>query len=205
MTSIKKTSLILMTALGLLGAACGDDDEKKDNGGNNGDVDAGNNGGDSDANGATGDECVGGYTGFTKQEITDNIKDPEGACANEADIDGVCTQSPSDKAREVGLPCFLSVAGNQSLSDEEKAEQTGECALNGKGEQEGLKTILKGMSDGCISCYVGAVVCAAQKCAGPCGTGTPAECDTCRDDQGCTSGFFTCSGLPSDEELGDAK
>jgi hypothetical protein len=197
MTSFKKSSFSLIIALGLLGAACGDDEDKKDDG-TNMDVDAGG-----DAGGES-NQCVGGYAGFTLEEIATNIKDEAGACANEADIDGVCKLSPSDRAREVGLPCFLSVSGNQSLSDEEKAMMTGDCALNGKGTQEGLKTILEGMSDTCISCYVDAVICAAQKCIAPCGAGTAAECDACRDEQGCTSDFFTCSGLPSTSEITEA-
>ncbi len=199
MTSFKKTSFMLMIALGLLGAACGDDDKKS-----TGKEDAGgDNGGENTDAGGDSNMCISAYEGFTSDELTANIKDA-GACTGAADIEGVCKLAPSDKAATVGRACFLAFAGDKTLTDEEKAMMTGDCALNGKGNQVGLKDMLKTMSTGCLNCYIGAVVCAATKCISTCvGGGVP--CDECREKEGCTGGFFTCSGLPTGEEIEAAK
>ncbi len=187
MTSFKKTSFMFVIALGLLGAACGEDDSGTDT-----DMDP--------IDGDTG-QCVGSYQGFTAQQITDNITNPMAACANPADIEGVCELDPATKAAEVGRACFIAYVGDDSLSDEEKAKKTGDCALNGVRTQPGLKDMLKTMSEDCLNCYIGTVVCAAQKCISTCVAGGE-PCDQCRQEEGCTPTFFACSGLPTGAELG---
>lgn len=53
------------------------------------------------------------------------------------------------------------------------------------------------LSSGCSSCYAATVACAITNCLAQCAADPGSEdCNTCRDENGCTSAFYACSGLP---------
>jgi len=195
MTSLlKKTSIAMLMSLGLLGAACGDDSNS--NGG--GETDAGGNGngnGAEDAGKDAGTGCIGGYAGFTAMDISDNLKMPAGACGNDVDVAGVCEKDPGTQARDLGLACFLAFGAN-------KPDEIRKCTLDGSESTDGLKKALAPMSEACLTCYVDSVLCAVANCSSPCAADAAGkECSDCRLEFKCTETFYTCSGLPSSDEL----
>ena len=50
-----------------------------------------------------------------------------------------------------------------------------------------------GVSEGCADCYVQNALCAKNNCLVPC-LSDPVACEECRDENGCTSDFYTCAG-----------
>lgn len=203
MTSLfKKTSIAFLMSMGLLSAACGDDSNSSGGGeadaggnGNGNGAEDGGNGGEADA----AVECKGGYAGFTEMQINENLKTPAGACGNAVDVAGVCAKDPSTQAREVGLACFLAFGAN-------KPDEIRSCTLDGTDSSDGLKKLLAPMSEDCLSCYVDSVLCAVQNCSSPCAADAAGEeCNDCRIEFKCTETFYTCSGLPTSDELAAAK
>jgi hypothetical protein len=57
------------------------------------------------------------------------------------------------------------------------------------------------LSAGCSSCYAATVACAINNCLAQCAADPgSADCQTCRDANGCTAAFYACSGLPDPSE-----
>jgi hypothetical protein len=57
------------------------------------------------------------------------------------------------------------------------------------------------VSEGCTNCFVESVQCTVEFClAAGCTNPEAQSCVDCRENNGCTSGFYTCSGLPEPEE-----
>jgi len=205
MISFKNIALAL--ALTLPFGACGDDSNNTPGGD---EADAGD---DTDSNGADGRKCKASYESFTDKQIAANVKDPMGACASPADIDGICARvadnDPVNLAKIDGQTCFFAFNGNTSLSDEEKQTKIAACTLDGlkakDAEVVGLKAALPKMSEKCLTCYVNTILCAVQNCAGECGSDPSGQpCSDCRTAFKCTTDFYKCNGLPSTDELAKA-
>jgi len=53
------------------------------------------------------------------------------------------------------------------------------------------------LTDACAGCYAESVACTIENCIGECVSDPESDaCIQCREDEGCTPGFFDCSGLP---------
>lgn len=135
-----------------------------------------------DGGDGTGDaECVGTYDGMTQAELEAEISS-DGACADDAEA--VCTNDVSGITGRFGASCFM------TNSDDPEAWL--DCTMDGV-----LGDVDPDPSDACMECYTDAVDCARVNCATICaGAPTSTECQDCRNDAGCTSAFFACSGLP---------
>jgi len=162
----------------VLTMACGDDDD--DGGDGTAGTSGMNGGGDAGDPGTGGDvECTGTYTGMTADELA--AETPDGACAG--DTLAVCTNDISSIAGECGTDCFLAVE-----DPNEQLACTLEC-IEGDADPD--------PSQGCLGCYIAAVACARANCTDVCvGAAGSAECIDCRNENGCTTDFFVCSGLP---------
>jgi hypothetical protein len=104
-----------------------------------------------------------------------------GPCTNAADkaIIDKDDPSPSGIAQSEGTACFLGGA----TEDAAFRTCTKDAVVAGSG-----------VSDACADCYAGSALCAKNNCLTEClGGGQP--CVDCRTTNGCTSDFYTCSGL----------
>lgn len=141
-------------------------------------------------------ETVAETTAETVEEVT-----PTGACNNAADlaIIGSGDKDPSAKASECGgTSCIAKLF--ESIEAFESCVNT--CMLNAA-----LPNYSFVVSEPCTSCYTGSVVCTAEFCglndpnkscvpASFGGKGTDSvDCSECRDDNGCVTSFYSCSGL----------
>ena len=141
-------------------------------------------------------ETVAETTAETVEEVT-----PTGACNNAADlaIIGSGDKDPSAKASECGgTSCIAKLF--ESIDAFEACVNT--CMLNAA-----LPNYSFVVSETCTACYTGSVVCTAEFCglndpnkscvpASFGGKGTDSvDCTECRDDNGCVTSFYSCSGL----------
>ena len=55
-----------------------------------------------------------------------------------------------------------------------------------------------GLTAGCVDCFVQSALCAKNNCLVEC-LSDPVACETCREENGCISAFYECSGLPVPE------
>lgn len=174
---MKALSLLVPAALaGLIAiTGCGDDDDD--------DSGAAGSGGTTGGSGGSGGggQCKGVYADKTEAELADEAGD--GACTSASDVAAVCANDINTLAASCGLSCFA----------------------QGGDEQEQLMcnmTCITGMTDpdpssACIGCYLESVACARINCQQQCiADPTSDVCVQCRIDEGCTPGFFECSGLP---------
>ena len=148
-----------------------------------------------DIEGTDGVDCTSEYEGVTDSELAQNLCDPKGACANLADITGICTKDPSGQATSIALICYLRHDG-----DDDPAKATRKCTLLGEQDRPGLTSTIPEMSEDCLGCYADVIVCAAERCADECRAGD-APCSACYEREGCLSEFFACSGLKSKEDI----
>ena len=59
-----------------------------------------------------------------------------------------------------------------------------------------VKSDVQMMPANCMDCYIESALCAREFCLGDCLAGDNPTCDACREDNGCTPGFYACGGLP---------
>lgn len=196
MTGLHRIPFALLVALSLVSAGCDDDDDDDgkngDGGGDGTDADAGR---DAGGGGADGTACTGTFEGYTATDILMALgEDPEGACVTEAQVEEVCAVSPDRQAGIAGRACFL--AG-------EEGDDLIACTIEGGAGTDGVRDVASNLSDDCLRCYAEAVRCSAEsRCAAPCAVDVNSEaCITCRAEEGCTGGFYDCSGLPTPDEL----
>jgi hypothetical protein len=197
MTYLKRLPLLLALIGSLAAAGCGDDEKKDDDGG---DDMAGDGDGDVDAGPPVGGTCAadGTFVGHTAEEVFAlAMMKTEGACRSMVDSYEACATNPSGLAGVAGRACLTAGAM--------PGPQFDECVKNGEGDIKGIKDGAPRLSDACTTCYVDAVNCSRENCTLECIDPENVEgCATCREDNGCTSTFYTCSGFPTLEEL-DAK
>lgn len=177
---MKAFSVLLPAVLAALIAApgCGDDDDDDTGGAGTGGGTPGT-GGSGGTNGAA--QCEGVYQDKTEAELASEAGD--GACTEDSDIAAVCANDINTLAASCGLSCFA-----------QGGDEAAQLACN--------LTCINGMtnpdpSTECVGCYLASVACARMNCTQQCINDPTAEpCIQCRIDEGCTPGFYTCSGLP---------
>lgn len=216
MELLKRKSLVSFMVLCAVSIGCSDDDNDNetttgespatagDGGGSDagGELDAGGRadaGGAADAGGGDGGdggaECKGTYAGFTAGDIQANAKS-EGACITAAQVAQICTVDPVRQAAMAGATCFI------ALNKRGDALRT--CTIEGDSsiDLQGINDVAPDLTNACMACYADAVVCAAAECVSECAADPESQdCDECRETQGCTPTFYTCSGLPSADEV----
>ncbi len=117
------------------------------------------------------------------------------ACTNEADLAIIQNVSydPVAKATACGLD-NVSLALGGDIDGFTAAAET--CMKDDAYKGDAKFAFV--LSDACGGCYVGSVRCTAVNCLSSCAVDAASEaCVTCRADNGCVSGFYTCSGLPA--------
>lgn len=125
------------------------------------------------------------------ETTTPDTTAPTEQCLATADLDIICSgdKDPAAKAAACGQSATCIGLALQQKFDE-FTTCTSTCMLDA--ERPGFAFAV---SAGCTGCYVDSVRCTAEKCLSQCATNANSEaCVTCRNDNGCTSGFFTCSG-----------
>jgi hypothetical protein len=131
---------------------------------------------------ATAMMCTGSFSMLTRAQLGAATA-TTGMCASAADLDLVCSKNIKDIAGTCGVGCV---------------GQPASC----------ITTCVKAMaavSDGCLNCYAGAVLCAESKCLTACIADPAAPgCVACQVAHGCLQDFFACSGLPGGAGLADA-
>jgi hypothetical protein len=153
--------------------SCGDDDD--DSGG------AGT-GGSAGSGGTSGaEQCKGVYADKTESEVA--VEAGDGACTSAADLAAVCANDVNTTAASCGLSCFA-----QGGDEATQIQCNLSCVTTATDPDP---------SSACIGCYLESVACARENCLDQClSDPTAPACIQCRADEGCTGGFYTCSGLP---------
>ncbi len=124
----------------------------------------------------TGDDTT--DTGVDTTDPTDTTGDDtggggDGACQNEADQAIISEVDVTAEASSCGLGCL---------------GQGPECGANCVVEKTGLTA-------DCAGCYGESINCAIENCVAACAADPAAEaCVECREENGCTPGFYECSG-----------
>jgi hypothetical protein len=134
--------------------------------------------------GDMGETTMGDMGDMTMTDM-DDVMMPTGMCMNaedgailndpEMDVAGVTT--------DAATACYLGGA----TEDDAYVACTSEALIDETG-----------LSDECADCFVQNALCAKNNCLVECLT-DPVACETCRDENGCTSAFYECSGLPVPE------
>ncbi|MCA9513861.1 MAG: hypothetical protein KC635_02860 [Myxococcales bacterium] len=154
-------------ALGTFATACGDDD-----------------GGTTTTDTNTTDTLQADTTEADTTALSDQ-------CNNTADlarIGDTTKADPADIASNCGRgPCISKALGGDYAGFE---TCTADCMTNGTDTIDAAE-----LSSGCTTCYAASARCTAEKCLQEC-LSAGSACDTCRNTQGCTPDFYTCSGLP---------
>jgi hypothetical protein len=203
MTGLNKFPMLLVLAMSLAGMGCGDDKKEDTSGdGDTGDGDATkpDAGGDGDAMGDGGVDlsvsCMKGSTfeGHTAADIKAKVA-AEGACITDEQIQEVCETGPNVQAGVAGGYCFRTAG--------KRGEELRTCAIEGIDEVQGVGDTSPGLTDACLHCYADSVGCTAEsKCAIPCAVDALSQdCADCRIEVGCTPTFYTCTGLPTADDL----
>ncbi len=118
-----------------------------------------------------------------------------GACTNAADLAIIQNASydPVAKATACGLDNVNLALGG----DIDGFTTAAETCMKDDSYKDDAKFAFV-LSDDCGGCYVGSVRCTAVNCLASCAVDAASDaCVTCRADNGCVSGFYTCSGLPA--------
>ncbi|MFT3923413.1 MAG: hypothetical protein QM778_12835 [Myxococcales bacterium] len=122
--------------------------------------------------------CYGFFCGTNSNSIKAGLT-PGAVCGSDPEVwiacDGEATRTVATCARE-----------NATMPDFNASTKA--CARR--------NTKLDVVDDACLDCYIASALCARDKCLVECLSGDSVECDTCREDQGCTPGYYTCGGLP---------
>jgi hypothetical protein len=151
--------------------------------------------------GATGDggptECP-GQKGLTRTQLTTMVT--AGKCMAAMDLDTICAINVSGLTASCGLSVLDQNKNADGPVDPAKlGADTVACVKS----QLGLKNA--SASDACLGCYGAAALCALKNCLAVCiPDPNTAACLDCRETNGCTGAFFTCSGLPATPGLADA-
>lgn len=141
--------------------------------------------------GDTADTTAPDTTPDTSPDTTEEVAAPEDQCLETADLAIICSgdKDPADKAGSCGTStACIGLALQSKFAEFEDC--TRECMLDAE-----RPNFTFAVSAGCTECYVDSVRCTAEQCLGQCASNPSSEaCVTCRDEKGCTSSFFACSG-----------
>ncbi|TNF26771.1 MAG: hypothetical protein EP329_20700 [Deltaproteobacteria bacterium] len=171
-----RTLLVGLAGLSLVFAACGDDGNSTETDTTTTDTVTTDTGGEDTTQTAVTDQCIG----------TDDL----------ARITDTTQPDPTDLAGACGTQVCLSLALQGDFAGAQACAET--CMKDGNTD---ASLPPAGLSDGCTTCYVQAVLCAAQHCLSVCASDASAQpCIDCRaggNDAGvnCTQNFYDCSGL----------
>jgi len=162
-------------ALSMLG--CDSDDDSSSN--------TGGSGGAGGAGGAPLAHCVGINAEFTPAEFYAQAQEDKG-CSAASDLSTICANN---------LPVIGATCGGGCLgmgNDAQQAECIATCINDALTHAKATP-----LSEECMTCYIGDIACARDKCLMPCALNPGGEdCATCRVEMGCVEGFYECSGLP---------
>jgi hypothetical protein len=123
--------------------------------------------------------CYGFYCGTNSNSLFAALTD-DSVCGSTAQVWIICNGDTSEEA---------SRCAREHALDDDPTEGTRTCVR----ESEALAPV----SDACLECYVQSSACARENCLSDCLGGDSAQCDTCREEAGCTPDFYTCAGLPN--------
>jgi hypothetical protein len=190
---MRRLALVASFACSLVAVACDDDDPitKRDAGRDTGTATDAKLDGATDATTAV--MCTGSFASVTKATLR-ALTPPAAKCGSDSDIDLACTGDLAAKVRQAGLTCLGTHGANTAA--------VLQCVVAG--------LTSGGLSMGCAGCYAESVACTLGKCMSVCVPDpNTAGCLMCQQQQGCLSGFATCSGLPvpgasTDGGAGDA-
>jgi hypothetical protein len=123
--------------------------------------------------------CYGHLCGTNSNSVKAALAE-DSPCATDPEVWLVCDGSGAREATRC--------ARNHALDDDPRAG-TRSCIRSNEA--------LSPFSSACVDCFLDAVDCARANCLSECLAGDSPVCDKCQEDQGCTSAFFACSGLPN--------
>lgn len=110
-----------------------------------------------------------------------------------ADLSGQCTNFTDLAIIDGGTVDPTGVAGDCGLNNIAAADPRTCATFCVKSGTE--------LSSGCSSCYAATVACAINNCLAQCAADPgSADCEVCRDENGCTAAFYACSGLAAPGE-----
>ncbi len=125
-------------------------------------------------------QCKSPYTDLTESKLDAKIAS-SGKCADDAA--GVCGNDLVTATAACAKSCIT-----MSMDPGSVQACTLKCLKD---------TTTPTPSDDCLGCYIASATCAIEHCLSDClESSTSAACIECRNDNGCASGFYTCSGLP---------
>jgi hypothetical protein len=104
---------------------------------------------------------------------------PPGMCMNAEDGAILASMDVADATSTAATDCYLGGA----TEDEAYVTCTSEALIDETG-----------LTAGCVDCFVQSALCAKNNCLVEC-LSDPVACETCREENGCTSSFYECSGL----------
>lgn len=128
---------------------------------------------------SSGELCASLYCGVSKTDILAELA--SGAkCSSDKEVSLACEATTSAAVGKCARDSAFSL---------DPVSATRDCARK--------NTQLTGVSDACLECYVVSAKCGKDNCTSQCLSGDSPSCDKCRIANGCTTAFYTCSGLPS--------
>lgn len=105
----------------------------------------------------------------------------DAVCVNDTDCSGVEDGSHRATAKD----CLLNDCGEET----DKASCVADCIVT-----------VNGATQECADCYGTSAECSSDNCFTACATnGDSPGCVSCQEENGCTSTFFSCSGLKNPE------
>ena len=121
--------------------------------------------------------------------VADTVTPVTNACTNETDLARI-TDSTKQAPDSVAAACATGPCLSQSLAGDVAC--SADCMENGNADANIEAAVL---SSDCEGCYLDAILCAIQHCAGVCIDSGSQACADCRTTNNCTSNFYSCSGL----------
>jgi len=143
---------------------------------------SGASGGSGGSGGGAADvQCLGSYADLTQSAFSAQLKS-SGSCISSSDATAICGNDVTKAAEDCGGSCF---------------KTGGDAAAQDACTKTCLEMLTPTPSSACLDCYVADVGCARTNCLLSCGlTPTSQACADCRDQNGCVTAFYGCSGLP---------
>jgi len=183
MKSTMRTLFLMLALLGFVVAGCDDSNDPKTTTDATSTTDATTT--DATTTDATTAEDVTTTDVTTTDDVVEDVVVGD-ACTNAADLAIVSSQDVSGMATTCATSDCISFATSDPPDLPGMTTCTDDCVI-----------AASGVSAGCSTCYSGAVICGVVYCINDCvNNPNSQDCIDCRETNGCTPGFYTCSGLP---------
>jgi hypothetical protein len=203
MNALETISLVL--AAGLVGGACGDDDDKtatKLDAGVDSGIVISDGGGGSDAGArpctsytpVANGKCGGSHCTQTESELKATAV-ANATCGGEVEIRSFCSLEAVNVVAQCTRNSLGSIGDDATFSNSITACATTPSAQN-------MTVVPTGFSSTCLNCFVDSAKCAAKNCLVECAANdkTP-QCDECRINKGCIGSFYQCAGITNPLDL----